>query len=326
MSLITQTSEAISLESLIDERTFPTNAKLIEFADLPPDCVAYNPSKVFYDNGEALIMVRVELRKDELSSETWVYRYQDEYDEKLNRNGDLVLPWQDPFAAHVQGKLITGGVRVFRNPNNLAELESFCTEMMIGDTLDDQELLCRIWGMKDVRPVDMSTNYRKRMGIYGRPQNGHATGDISYAEVETPYHLTEAIVKQAQVITKGKFKDGIWCGANDALHLSNGHNLVGGHVGRYNPYNSLKKEYRGLLFIHDPITNEIYDLKIGPSKSDFPGDFEDIYFTGGFHEEPDAPTMIPRHRNIENLRLVLTGGVGDAAVSNCVMIMSAAAA
>jgi len=327
MSLLTQT-EALSIESLIDSKVAPIDAKLIEFADLPPDYIAYNPSKVFYVKGQALILSRVDNRYDELDSRTWIYKYHEDYDRKLSRFSDLTLPWQDPFATHVQGKLIIGGVRVTRNPKNPSEVQSIATEMMIGDSLDDLEMLCSIEGQKDVRPVDMSNEYRKLMGIYGRPQTGHATGDISFTTVETPYLLTNDIVKQAPVITRGIFKDGIWCGANDAKHLSNGHNLVVGHVARYNPNDPRLKEYHGIYFMHDPETNSIYSLQPGPSKTDFPPirdrdpSFGEIYFAGGIDEEPDITAI---SRDIGHLIVKTTCGLGDAASGRSVSKLLVAA-
>jgi len=322
-------TEAFTIEALIERKIAPTETRILEF-DVPPGNIAYNPSKVFYVDGQALIMSRVDDRNDELDSRSWVYNYQEDAGRKLSRFNKLSFPWQDPFATHIQNKLIIGGVKVTRDPNNPSEVLSIATEMMIGNNLDDLEPLCTIEGQKDVRPVDMSNAYRELVGVYGRPQNGHATGDISYTEVETPYQITTEIVKNAPIITKGIFKEGIWCGGNDAIHLSNGHNLVLGHVGRYKLQFPDKKEYHGMHFIHDPITNRIYDLVINGSELDYRTSLDidpshqEICFSGGFDEEPDALTLAERLRDIGNLVLKATCGLGDSGAGHGLIRLHAA--
>jgi hypothetical protein len=205
--------------------------------------------------------------------------------------------------------------------------------MMIGKTLDDLKLLCTIRGQKDVRPLDMSNNYRKLVGVYGRPQDGHATGDISYVEVETPYHITEDIVLQAPIITKGLFPEGVWCGANDAIHLSNGHNLVLGHVARYNLLALRGKEYHGMHLFHDPMSNRIYNLDINGSGTDYPPiDGLDllnanIHFSGGADEELDPTSLLVKViRDIGNLSLIKTTcGLGDGGAGRGGLKVSVAA-
>jgi len=319
-------TEAFTIEALIERKVAPTETRILEF-EVPSGYMALNPSKVFYVDGQALIMSRVDNCNDELDSRSWIYKYHEDSDRKLSRFNELSFPWQDPFATHIQGKLIVGGVRVTRNPDNSSEVLSIATEMMIGSNFDDLEPLCTIYGQKDVRPVDMSNAYRKLVGVYGRVQNGHATGDISYTEVETPYDITSEIVKNAPIITKGLFKEDIWCGSNDAIHLSNGHNLVLGHVARYKPLLPEKKEYHGMHFIHDPFTNRIYDLTINSSEIDYrviDPSGENICFSGGFDEEPEISTLPRILKDIGNLVLKASYGLGDCAAGHGLIKLRAA--
>jgi hypothetical protein len=332
MQTKTKTPEATSIELLMSERAIPTETTELRFADLPPDYLAYNPSKVFYVKEQPVIAVRVEPRNDELASQVQFYKYNyRQLGKPLERYNDLTFPWQDPFVARVQNQLIIGGVRIL--PDQLDPTKyTYFTEFYIGSSLDNMNFLTRGPDKeKDIRLVDMSRNGIGMVGVYGRPQNGHATGDISFTTINNPYELTADTIKNAPIITKGLFKEGVWCGANDAIQLSSGHNLVLGHVARFQPDSPDKKEYHGIHFRHDPNTGTIYGLTIAAIKNDFPpitardSTLDNVYFMGGIHEDRRMNSKLNKFGDRKKeVKLRISCGLGDAAVGGCMITLKSA--
>ena len=172
-----------------------------------------------------------------------------------------------------------------------------------------------------------------KVGVFGRPQFGHATGDISFNTIDNPYELSPSVIDNAQIITQGKFEKGMWCGVNDAVHLGNGQIAVLGHLARFNPNNPILKQYCGLKFIYDTNTDTIYDEAIFALRKDLTTteiinmsqENEDVVFAGGFHHEDiDRATKLARlgDKALEAFRVSF--GLSDDSFGICEIVYARA--
>lgn len=250
-----------------------------------PGMDVYNATPPFTHGKTTLIAGRVEKRGDEAYTETRFFD-QNPHGVWVPRADLPTLPLQDPFIAKVCGRLVVGGVRVTPREDAPGSVDTWATELYVGDGLHNLKLLVRGPDrMKDVRLVQLEQG----IGVFTRPQGDKGgRGKIGFAVVRSLEDITPELLHNAPLIP-GIFADDEWGGVNEAHPLEDGRIGVVGHIARYVGDNEGVREYHAMTFIFNPDDFSISSQQIVATRDCFPAtaakrpELTGIVFPGGMH-------------------------------------------
>lgn len=237
----------------------------------------YNITAPFLDEGKSIIAGRVEERNSEESTICF-------FEEKKGIWGIIhnmpKFSLQDPFVTYIDGLLVFGGVKVYKNPDGKA---GWRTVLYKGKSI--KQLVPFFEGpkgMKDLRLAQMPDGI---ILVLTRPQGAKGgRGKIGYFLCPTLDDLDVKKIEEAPVL-EGHFAEGEWGGANGIYPLKNGDAGILGHVAYFDEKGD--RHYYSMIFTLDPLTGNHSQVEIIAIRSDFidgPAkreDLKDIVFSGG---------------------------------------------
>jgi hypothetical protein len=240
----------------------------------------YNITSPFIDDGQEIIVGRVEERHSEFSQVFFFSRTNQVWSPREHTH---TYNLQDPFMTHVHGELIFGGVEVITASENPDNIVSWATQFYRGFNIDT---LCHFASgpetMKDIRLIELAD---RRIGVFTRPQGKKGgRGQIGFTIIPSLEELNEETFLKAEIL-QDQFIPEEWGGANEVHLLKNGWVGVLGHIACYDSRKN--KHYYAMVFALNPITLERSPLKIIAIRDDFPKgpekrpDLEDVIFSGG---------------------------------------------
>lgn len=237
----------------------------------------YNITAPFHDGSKLYVAGRVETRKSEDSIVAFFQKDGKFWkrDEKLP-----VLPLQDPFVTRVNGRIVVGGVSVYKTGTMT---RTWRMSFYSGETLRSlRQFFQGPKGMKDVRMMQLPDG---RILLLTRPQLGYAgRGKIGWCALDRLDELSDRKLIEAPLF-QGQFSSDEWGGANDLHLLRNGRIGVIGHIAEFDGKGF--RHYYAMLFTFDLRTGRHTPMEIIATRKDFlPGpakrpDLKDIVFSGG---------------------------------------------
>lgn len=249
----------------------------------------YNISAPFHDNGESVIVGRVEDRRKESSEVMFFVERQGEW---VPRNGAPVFSLQDPFFTFIGEELVFGGVEVYFDGDDPHYVTSWRTVFYRGHSINDLEPFARgPLTMKDIRLVELKNG---RIGVFTRPMMVEgARALIGYAEIGALEELTEENILGARLL-RNQFLPDEWGGANEAHVLKGGAIGVLGHIAWMEDNNI--RHYYPMVFAYNADNHRYTPVKLIAIRSMFPDgpakrpDLKDVIFSGGIvrHEDGTA--------------------------------------
>ncbi|QEY33831.1 DUF1861 family protein [Caproiciproducens galactitolivorans] len=273
-----------------------TNTKLPIILEEGDNRDVYNISSPFLYNGSQLLLGRAEFRDSEDSSIVFLRRNSGIW--SLDKRYQPLKHLQDPFYSFVKGKLIVGGVEVYRNDKN----ESTYRTVFFRETAPFriERFACGPENMKDIRLLELPSG---EILVTTRPQNASAgRGKIGFTIIPSLDDLNSQSILSASIL-EDQFISEEWGGTNQLHLLNNGKIGVLSHIANFDEEGN--RHYYSTCFLLDPATGMHLPMKIiavrcnfedGPSKRE---DLKDVVFSGG----------LVRHGNGT---ACLYCGVGDA--------------
>jgi hypothetical protein len=258
----------------------------------------YNITAPFQDEGEEIILGRVEERNSEFSQVFFFRRIGDVW---LPREHTPTFNLQDPFIVKIGGEIIFGGVEVLTESSDPTNIVSWVTQFYRGKTIDSlRHFASGPDRMKDIRLIELADG---RIGVFTRPQGAiGGRGQIGFLILQTLEELNSERLVRSHIFND-QFIEEEWGGVNEAQLLENGWIGVLGHIACMDPQGH--KHYYSIVFALNPETLGRSPLKIIAERNDFPPGpgkrigLEDVIFSGGL-------------RRLGHGRAELSVGVSDA--------------
>jgi hypothetical protein len=240
----------------------------------------YNITAPFLDDGEDIILGRVEERNSEFSQVFFFSRSNKVW---TPRQHTPTYNLQDPFIAKIYGELIFGGVEVITSSNDPNHIVSWVTQFYRGKNIDSlRHFAAGPDMMKDIRLIELTD---KRIGVFTRPQGTiGGRGQIGFLILQSLDELNSENLSRSHIFNDQFIKEE-WGGVNEAQLLENGWVGVLGHIACMD--NQSHKHYYSIVFAMNPDTCEKSPLKIIAIRNDFPPGPEkrhglkDVIFSGG---------------------------------------------
>ncbi|MVB10160.1 hypothetical protein CAFE_08380 [Caprobacter fermentans] len=264
----------------------------------------YNISSPFFYNGRELLLGRAEFRDSEDSSIIFLRRNAGIW--TLDEQYQPLDHLQDPFFCMIGGKMIIGGVEVYRNQvSTLTYRTVFYRETA---PFQLQRFACGPEHMKDIRLLELPNG---KILITTRPQGAEAgRGKIGFTVIRSLDDLNDRSISSARIF-EDQFAKEEWGGTNQLHLLKNGKIGVLSHIANFDPEGN--RHYYSTCFLLDPESGSHSPMKIiavrknfenGPSKRN---DLKDVVFAGGLVRQ-------------KNGTAVLYCGVGDTE-AHCITIL-----
>jgi len=253
------------------------------------DMDGYNMTQPIYDihydekSGKPYftVGVRVEKRDDETDSTVDYFRA-DSLDSKIwdqIEDPNLLRPkGQDPAIAWIGDEMVLSVVEVEQIPNidpaQAKELR-WKTVFYKGTTISNLERFAEgPPGMKDIRLVQLPDG---KITVFTRPQDINnedkgGRGQIGVVTIDSIDQLKDSNILQNAPLIDTRFQPGVeWGGVNQATALKDGRIGLLWHIGRFDPLDSISKEYASLIGFYDPVTNKIEDSRVIALADEFDG-------------------------------------------------------
>lgn len=260
-------------------KDFRDNSSLIRFKGVADGKDIYNITAPFASDGTKYIAGRVEARDSEYSE---IMFFQQEEDGWMVQKDIQPLQLQDPFVTRVDGKLILGGVEVFKDQENPGKL-NYRTVFYKGTSIRNLERFAQgPDGMKDIRLCQLDD---QRILVMTRPQGAvGGRGKNAYRIIDSLEQLNIENIERAEIL-EGQFLPEEWGGCNELHLLKNGKVGILSHIAKYDKAGN--RHYYATVFCFDYVNGKhspMYIIAIrdnfqeGPGKRD---DLKDVIFSGG---------------------------------------------
>lgn len=277
------------LQTFRHQQVKPYDASKLRFTGVG-DRDVYNITAPFIDQGEQVIVGRVEHRDSEQSE---VYFFVERNGVWEPRKDAPVFTLQDPFYTKINGELIFGGVETFPHPQHEGKL-SWRTVFYKGTDINGLEMFFKGPDqMKDLRLVQLKDG---KIGVFTRPQGEKGgRGKIGFATIPSLDDLSLDLIAEAPLFPN-QFLDEEWGGSNEIHLLSNGLLGVLGHIAKFD--SSGKRHYYPMIFVVDPNTKSFTEMEIIAERSSFPegpakrDDLIDVVFSGGLIRNCDGTARL----------------------------------
>lgn len=276
---------------------FKDNSSKIHFSGVDSGKDVYNITAPFVSGGKYYIAGRVESRDSEHSQ---VFFFEKSGDVWAADKTIAPLKLQDPFAAHIGGELIVGGVEIFDDEENPGQL-NYRTIFFRGRDLRSLKRFANGPDrMKDIRLGQLSDG---RILVMTRPQGTiGGRGKVGYIIINSLEELDVQHINGANIL-ENQFVAQEWGGCNELHVLNNGKVGILSHIAMYDEEGN--RHYYASCFCFNPENGEYSPMKLiavrsnfadGPSKRP---DLADVIFSGGLVRG-------------ENKKAQLYCGAGDA--------------
>lgn len=276
----------------------------------------YNPSSIFYDNGNFYRAVRVDSSDGQTRSVIFK-----QTEDGLVPDLRKVFKLEDPFANTVAGELVFGGVKVVHFPDQNGKIRStWKTVLYRGTSIDDlRPFFEGPVGMKDIRPVEQANG---KIGVYTRPRDPEnedlgGDGQIGYREfgsLDEIEHSPASILEiQNTPLLNFRFPKGEWGGVNHTQVVKAGRFRNCNVLLAHRAYKDLsgnveERHYAPGILVHNPESGRVFDFGIVGERSDLP--------EGPRKEQDESKNLKDVYFGTElvlldNYRARVTGGISD---------------